>query len=144
MNKKLFTFVFLFSLALLAGCREKLNLTDPGAGTNIIISDNNNNNPNVLYVTTPKAGDILQKGVQFRIRWFVSPEVKTVALSLFRKDEEITGISAATANDGQFTWQIPTNIPSSVNYRIKLSNTLSPDQFIFSEYFTITADTLQY
>ncbi|MGE5353066.1 MAG: Ser-Thr-rich GPI-anchored membrane family protein [Acidobacteriota bacterium] len=141
MNRYLLAFMFLFSLVLLAGCREKLNLTDPQPGMNQIIT--NNENPNVLYLTTPSGGEVLMKGVQFPIRWFVSSSIKSVALTLFRKEEDITEISGATENDGQFNWRIPTNIPSSSNYRIKLSNYLSPGEFIFSEYFTITspADT---
>ncbi|MCU7500483.1 MAG: hypothetical protein HF300_13470 [Ignavibacteria bacterium] len=137
MNKYIFTFIFLFSLILIAGCREKLNLTEPQTGMNQIIT--NTDTPNVLYMTTPSGGEILLKGVQFRIRWFGSSSIKTVALSLFRKDEEITGISGATENDGQFIWKIPTNIPNSVHYRIRLSNSISPDEHIFSEYFTITS-----
>lgn len=137
MKKSFLPFVFLFSLVLLAGCREKLDLTDSGPGTNLLITSTDA--PDVLYLTTPSGGEVLQKGFQFRIRWFVSPSVKTVSLTLFKKTEEVTGISGATENDGQFTWKIPTNIPSSVHYRIKLSNTLSPEEFIFSDYFTITA-----
>ncbi|MGE5430802.1 MAG: Ser-Thr-rich GPI-anchored membrane family protein [Syntrophomonadaceae bacterium] len=138
MNKKLFSFVFLFSLVqMFFGCREKLDLTDSGPGTNLLITSTDT--PNVLYLTTPSPGEVLLKGVQFPIRWFVSPSVKTVSLTLFKKTEEITGISGATDNDGQFTWRIPITIPSSSHYRIKLSNTVSPDEFIFSDYFTITA-----
>lgn len=143
MFKKLLFPVFLFTIILMSGCREKLNLTDPGPGENVLISSTSA--PNVLYVKSPLGGEIMQKGAQFRITWFVSPSVKTVSLTLFRKTEEVTGISGATENDGTFNWKIPTNIPASVHYRIRLSNTMSPDEYIFSEYFTIAspADSTQ-
>ncbi|HEX2866042.1 MAG TPA: Ser-Thr-rich GPI-anchored membrane family protein [Ignavibacteriales bacterium] len=142
MFKKLLFPVFFISIILLSGCREKLNLTDPGPAENLLISSTDA--PNVLYMKTPAGGEVMQKGSRFSISWFVSPAVKTVSLTLFRKTEEITGISGATENDGTFNWKIPTNIPASVHYRIRLSNTMSPDEYIFSEYFTIaSSDTMQ-
>lgn len=138
MFKKLLLPVFLFSLILQSGCREKLNLTDPGQGTNILIS-NNNSVPVTLYLTTPRSGEVLQKGEQLRINWVVSPSIKSISLTLFRKNELITGISTSTENDGIFNWKIPVTIPSSSNYRIKLVNVSDQEEFAYSEYFTITA-----
>lgn len=137
MFKKFLFPVFLFSIILMSGCREKLNLTDPAPGENLLISSTDA--PNVFYLKTPAGGEVLQRGIQFRINWFASPSVKSVSLKLYRKAEEILGISGGTENDGTFNWKIPTTIPASSNYRIRLSNTQSPDEFIFSDYFTIAA-----
>lgn len=137
MFKKFLFPVFLFSIILMSGCREKLNLTDPAPGENLLISSTGT--PNVFYLKTPAGGEVLQRGIQFRINWFASPSVKSVSLKLYRKAEEILGISGGTENDGTFNWKIPTTIPASSNYRIRLSNTQSPDEFIFSDYFTIAA-----
>ncbi|MCU7495496.1 MAG: hypothetical protein HF314_09965 [Ignavibacteria bacterium] len=144
MFKKFLISAFLFSLLLQFGCREKLDLTDSGTGENILIPNDNSEPPNVLYFNTPVKGEILQKGLQFRINWFVSPAVKTVTLTLFRKADEVMQISGGTENDGQFNWKIPSNIPVSVSYRIKLTNSTNSDEFAFSEYFTISADSSIY
>lgn len=137
MPKKFFIlFIGLLPLLLQLGCREKVNLTDPPNGPNVLISDKET--PHSLTIYTPKTGDAFLTGVNLEVRWTATASIMRVNLTLYRKEDYMAEIASGTLNDGSYSWKIPNSLPASVHYRVKLSNSANPDEFVFSDSFSIS------
>ncbi|MGE5402211.1 MAG: hypothetical protein ACM3S2_17570, partial [Ignavibacteriales bacterium] len=95
MPKKFFIlFIGLLPLLLQLGCREKVNLTDPPNGPNVLISDKET--PHSLTIYTPKTGDAFLTGVNLEVRWTATASIMRVNLTLYRKEDYMAEIASGT------------------------------------------------
>jgi hypothetical protein len=76
------------------------------------------------------------------ITWTSTGSISDVKIELFENDIYVMDITASTANDGDYSWLIPTSLVDSTQYQIKISDALSPTTYDFSEYFEIFNPTI--
>lgn len=99
---------------LIAACSERNNITSPQEiHTSYITSDD-------LNIIAPEYADDWKPGTTQVIRWELPDVVKTVQITLLRKDEVKRILSYVWQNTGSFTWKIPGDLSQSVHYRIKI------------------------
>jgi hypothetical protein len=74
-----------------------------------------------ITVLTPGEGDDWPVGSSHTISWTVTGSMNdTVKIRLMQGDVKILGISDSTANDGQFSWTVPSTItPGNYYIRVK-------------------------
>lgn len=122
--------------------------TMPGTGYQIKISETGNNyvfdvsaefaivEKKVIQMTAPQGGETLQAGSSFTIEWTDNIS-ENVIIELYKRGNYTYTIAESTPSDGEFFWQIPTNLPSGNDYRIKIRSSETAILFDFSENFTI-------
>lgn len=84
-----------------------------------------------LKIIFPNGGETLFTGSITQIRWTSSVSSGKVILLLFKKGVKHSVISDSTANNGLFTWNIPSTLPEGTDYRvrIRLADNLSINDF---------------
>ncbi|MCX8057738.1 MAG: GPI anchored serine-threonine rich family protein [Ignavibacteria bacterium] len=117
------------SLVLLVSCRKD---TD-NFSVEYIPSISNEE----FKIISPKSGEIWRIGETYEIKWVNSSRAKQVKIELYRKNVLRKVISNQTENDGSFFYSVPMNSEISSLFRIKISNYDDPQEFVFSEYFSI-------
>lgn len=114
-----------------SSCRE-----DISSPTESIVEDNDIHT-NLKQITQPKEAEIWIPGNTYTIKWKVNDNFDRVNISLVRKYNHVLMISQSIENNGSFRWKIPSNIPLSHHYRIKLTSALSTNSSVLSEEFFI-------
>lgn len=99
---------------------------------------------------TPKGGDKLFKGTTHNITWDMSDNNTVVDIRLFHgggKNSDWEPFSSDSYeltenydNNGYFEWTVPTDLPSSYAYRVKISGDYAGQDDLWSRYFTILND----
>jgi hypothetical protein len=126
-----FLYTLFFTLFILFGCRDIFgDRTEPES---IIQPPEEGSN---LIVTEPIHGKIWNPGDTIKIKW-VAPTIKKIDLELYRKSEFKFVIANEISNTGNYSWIIPTDIPLSNHYLIKVSNHNNADVFKFSGRFGV-------
>jgi hypothetical protein len=91
----------------------------------------------VIYVTSPLIGAIYNPGDTLNIIWESSLNIKSVNITIFKK-EELRGIIAdQISNEQYYEWVIPLNLLPSTQYKIKIESGNNPDVYNFSGVFSI-------
>lgn len=91
-------------------------------------------------VTSPAAGDTLVPGQTLTIQWRTAPITYSyVYLYLYLGDSWVSTFGSSTYNDGSQTYTLPGSLPTSSDYRIRLSHTYNGGQVFESDPFTIDA-----
>jgi murein DD-endopeptidase MepM/ murein hydrolase activator NlpD len=93
--------------------------------SNINVADWSNNyftiNPKPqITLTSPDGGNQLKSGENLSITWTDNIS-ENVNIDLYRDDTFVQSIAGNTASDGQSFWTVPTNLPLSDRYKIKVS-----------------------
>lgn len=127
----IFLVVLLFSSSFINSCRE--DITSPSDS----IVQGSEINTNLKEIIQPKEAELWMPGNTYTIKWKVNDNYDHVNISLVRKYNHIMMISNSTNNDGSFQWKVPTNIPQSHHYRIKLTSQPGTSASILSEEFYI-------
>ena len=73
-----------------------------------------------ITVTYPNGGDQLEAGTDYDITWTDNID-ENVNIDLYRDDTYVQTIVANTPSDGLADWTVPTNLPISDRYKIKVS-----------------------
>lgn len=89
-----------------------------------------------ISVVAPSYGSVWNPGDTILIKW-LAPTIKQIDIYLFRKTEYKFRISDNIKNNGYFYWIVPSDINSSVHYRIKISNHNNAETYSFSGQFAI-------
>jgi hypothetical protein len=101
--------------------------------------DSSTNAVSSLSVITPDTTGAWEVGTMLNIRWKSMGSVgSSVAIDLFNDTGFVVSVSAATVNNGAFTWSIPRGMPPAETYRIKIGGAQPAGVFGFSESFTIS------
>ncbi len=91
-----------------------------------------------LQVTFPNGGETFNTGDTEIIQWFINELDERVYVDLFLGDEFVTRLKdTGTANDGDYTWDISSDIPSGNHYRIRIYGLWSNTTDFSDGYFTI-------
>jgi hypothetical protein len=121
--------------------------------SNINVADWSNNyftiNPKPqITLTSPDGGNQLKSGENLSITWTDNIS-ENVNIDLYRDDIFVQSIAGNTASDGQSLWTVPTGLPISDRYKIKVSKSgdssigdLSDSYFSVVENFKPIPDPL--
>ncbi len=90
----------------------------------------------IAQVILPTTGTIWAKGKSSDIQWTQSNYTTNIKIELERFSNVVKTISSSTANDGSFSYSVPTDLTSANNYMVKVSG-ISGQPFNKSEYFSI-------
>ena len=132
MKKSILIIILLsFSIIFFTSCRE--DITSPSDTT----VQGSEINTNLKEITQPSEAELWVPGYTYTIKWKVNDNYDHVNISLVRKFNHILMISNITKNDGSFQWKVPTTIPHSHHYRIKLTSQPGTTASVHSEEFYI-------
>jgi hypothetical protein len=98
------------------------------------------NVPASFTITTPSTATQWNTGASDTIRWSYSGNPgPSVSLRLYNYDSLVKIIASGTGTgNGQFSWIVPTSLPNSSGYRIKIASVNDTAICAFSTPFTIT------
>ncbi len=124
--------ILLFSIFLFTGCRDifgddsqqPVAIVEPPTEASKII------------VTEPVFGMIKNPGDTININW-IAPSIYKIDIQLYRKSEYKFTIIEDLENNGNFEWIIPSEIPLSNHYLIKIISHTNSDIYEFSGQFGI-------
>ena len=92
-----------------------------------------------ITVVNPGSGDNWETGSSQTITWQSSGVSGDVGIQLYEWDNYISSINSSTANDGSYTWNIPSNLSESIYYNIKIYSNTDSDIYDYSDgYFAVT------
>jgi hypothetical protein len=93
--------------------------------------------PAFLQIISPRYAEVWNYNTLREIQWTISARAHTLAIDLYRKHTHKFVIVSETENDGSYLWEVPSHLPSSNLYRIKLTNLQNSIDTAFSPYFSI-------
>jgi len=98
-------------------------------------------NPPQITVTSPNGGESWQAGTEKTITWNSTETVgANVRIELYKDDSYFGYIVTSTANDGAYTWPIPSNLQAGTTYQVKIIDTSNSSVYDYSNgYFYVTA-----
>jgi hypothetical protein len=89
-------------------------------------------------VTQPSTGTIWSLGqTNVPIQWTTEGLSCNVKIELNLNSSTVATINSSTPNDGSYSWNVPTNLTVSSNYRVKVTFLLTGYGAGYSEYFSI-------
>lgn len=133
--KNVIPLLFLLIFASTA-CRE--SITDP---SDEIIEEK----PLVLslkQIEYPSERVIWKKGETHTIKWKITEDLENIRIVLLKKFKKVATISDFTNNDGNFNWTIPSDLPGSHHYRIRLVSPYNTSATSTSIEFEIQSDVV--
>lgn len=90
-------------------------------------------------MTSPDSLSSWQRGTEHFVNWTSTGNLTNVKIDLFLNDSFVIEIVASTPNDGEYSWNIPTNLTTSTLYKIWISDASNPLVYDFSNNFEIFA-----
>ncbi len=94
-------------------------------------------NPNALSVTSPNGGGIWAKGSSYAITWNTGGLGGNVAIALYRSGVPACTVTGTTANDGYYSWTVPTAVPSGSDYKVKIKSFVNGSYDFSDGNFTV-------
>ncbi len=80
-----------------------------------------------ILISSPNGGETLWRGNKHDIRWRTGNSVTgSIKIELYRNGVVHSTIATDTLNDGRFHWSIPTDLPTSGSYTIRISSVNEP------------------
>jgi hypothetical protein len=76
-----------------------------------------------ITITVPNGGESWQTGTTHDITWATTGTITSVKIELYLGTIFNSKITTSTANDGTYSWFIPSNQSSGSNYKIKITST---------------------
>ena len=96
-----------------------------------------------ITVTSPNGGESWIRGTTHTITWTSSGSPgANVKIELLKGGSVVKTISSSTANDGSYSWVIPTTQTTGSDYKIKITSTSTTVTDSSNNNFAITAVTL--
>jgi len=92
-------------------------------------------------VNSPDKNSTWETGKQYSITW-TSHFSENVKIELFKNSEKISTISEEFSNLGEYQFIVPTNLEDNSDYQIKITNTVNPSEYVYSQLFTIFSGIL--
>lgn len=97
-------------------------------------------NPTIT-VTSPDSSSSWVRGTEHFLNWTSTGTLTNVKIELYLNDTFVLEIAANTPNDGEYSWNIPSNLTASTLYQIKMSDASNPLVYDFSDYFEVRPPT---
>jgi hypothetical protein len=76
----------------------------------------------MITVTTPNGGETWTVGQAHAITWTSANITGNVQLRLLQNNVSVRVLSSSTANDGEWTWTIPSDVVPASNYKIRVTS----------------------
>lgn len=76
-----------------------------------------------ITVVAPNGGEEWEVGSSHTISWTAATSVTNVKIDLYRNDTLVITIAASVANNGNYSWAIPSTLAVGSDYSIKVSDT---------------------
>lgn len=92
---------------------------------------------NRITVVSPSFADEFRRGSEINIAWSSFGTINKVDIELFKKSQQIRIIKSSSDNTGQLKWMIPSDIPNSVQYSLRISNSENKSEFAISDRFAV-------
>ncbi len=96
-------------------------------------------NANLVDLRFPAGGETFEQGLSYEIRW-ASNVAGNVTITLWKGGALHSTLAAGTANDGSFTWAVPTSLPIATDYSIRVESTTTPALMETGGSFSVLAD----
>ncbi|MHA1191894.1 MAG: Ser-Thr-rich GPI-anchored membrane family protein [Promethearchaeota archaeon] len=90
-----------------------------------------------ISVTSPFTSNSWEMETAHFINWTSSGNITDVKIELFKDDIFELEIISSTANDGEYSWSIPSGLDNSTQYQIKITDVSNSSIYDFSDYFEI-------
>ncbi len=87
-----------------------------------------------------KEGLVFKRGRNYPITWASGNKDGKVNIELYKNKELVWSIENLP-NNGKYDWAIPEKAKSSKHYRLKFTNAVDPNDFLFTSSFTIKPRT---
>jgi len=75
----------------------------------------------IIQVSSPNGGESLQAGESVSIKW-TDQLSESVRIDLFSNGSKVRTITSKTSSDGEFQWDIPSNLQSRADYTIRIGS----------------------
>ncbi|KAK6504163.1 hypothetical protein TWF506_002371 [Arthrobotrys conoides] len=95
------------------------------------------------YIIRPPVGSVFNAGDQVEIEWQnpVGEQVTIAIMDGAASDlKQVRTAGTNIKNTGKYTWTVPKDIPRSGTYSIRISYDNEPDNFNYSDRFTVLSD----
>lgn len=92
-----------------------------------------------LTLTSPNGGESWTTGETKTISWSSSNVGSSVKIELYKSGSRVSTISSSTANDGSYSWSIPSSLAAGSDYKIMVIPTAYTHLSDVSNSFTIQA-----
>ncbi|MBY8985692.1 MAG: hypothetical protein KGD65_11520 [Candidatus Lokiarchaeota archaeon] len=121
----------------------QVKITDVANSSYYDYSDNFEIFTPTITVTYPISTTSWEAGTSSNsITWTSNGASSSIQIELYLSGVFVVYVAGVTLNDGEFEWQIPSNLTASSEYQVKILDYNDPDTFVLSDNFEITAATL--
>jgi len=93
-----------------------------------------------IRFTSPKSNSVYKRGKSYKFNWLGALPNENLQLELYSDTTRQYEINR-TINKGVYQWEVPLNASPGKSYRLKISSVEKPDNFTYSNYFTIKRKT---
>ena len=90
-----------------------------------------------ITVTSPNSSSSWENGTTHSLTWTSTGSIEDVKIELFKDDVFKLEIISSTPNDGDFSWDIPSDLDSSTQYQIKITDESNSLVNNYGDYFEI-------
>ncbi|MFW9872918.1 MAG: Ser-Thr-rich GPI-anchored membrane family protein [Candidatus Thorarchaeota archaeon] len=94
-----------------------------------------------INVINPTSSNSWKTSTSQSITWTSQGTIVNVKIELYDNGVFVMEIASTTPNDGEFTWSIPTELVTSDQYQIKITDISDLNTYDFSDYFEIVKQT---
>jgi len=90
-----------------------------------------------LIIISPISSSSFNVGTSQSLSWSSSGAIPTIKIELYKDGSFVMEITSETGNDGEYMWIVFSDLETSNQYQIKISDRLNPLIFDFSDQFEI-------
>ena len=130
MLKKSITKILSLSVIILLSCRSE------STGPADIIVSVQPFSPKIS-INSPQQYAIWKAGNTYTIKWKTSSSISRINIELYKKSYFRRLIANNILNEEYFEWKIPSDIPRSHHYKLKIENSNNSDDYSISDVFYI-------
>ncbi|MFX1569137.1 MAG: Ser-Thr-rich GPI-anchored membrane family protein [Promethearchaeota archaeon] len=134
-------FYWTFPLSLIDSTQYQIKITDLSNPYTYDYSDYFEIYNPTITITSPDSSSSWIRGTEHFLNWTSTGTLADVKIELFLNGTFVLEIAASTPNDGEFTWNIPSNLTTSTLYQIKISDATNSIVYDYSDNFTIRRPT---
>ncbi|KKM18101.1 hypothetical protein LCGC14_1669080 [marine sediment metagenome] len=120
----------------------QIKITDVSHSTYYDFSDNFEIIIPTITVTSPISTSSWEINTSNSITWTSTGTITDVKIDLYLGGVFEREITSNTTNDGEFLWKIPSNLPVSTQYQIKITDVSHSTYYDFSDNFEIIIPTI--
>ena len=98
------------------------SITDESETSFTITNTEVDTTPGSITVTSPNGGESWEATEIRNISWNSTNAGSSVNVDLYKSGDYYLGIAEGTANDGAYSWMIPSSVATASNYKVKITS----------------------